>query len=110
MKNILIKTNRKKYFFLMIKIAVISTLGFLSLNIVSCKSHIETVHIVKVIDGDTFEDDNKLRYRLLGVDTPESFDSSNNFQSTSGIRKFYATKATNLSLETIINKDVIMKK
>ncbi len=103
MSKIVRKRNKIKLFFLVV------IFGLLPFTITSCNLKIEYVRIVKVIDGDTFEDDKNLRYRLLGVDTPESFDSSNNFQSTIGIRKFYATKATNLSLETILNKDVIMK-
>lgn len=75
----------------------------------SCTNTLEYTHITKIIDGDTFEDKNNVKYRLLGVDTPESFDSSNNFKPTIGIQKFYATKATNLSSKTIFNKNVTIK-
>jgi micrococcal nuclease len=36
----------------------------------------ETLLVKRVIDGDTFELENKDRVRLLGIDTPEEFESS----------------------------------
>ncbi|MGL5592044.1 MAG: thermonuclease family protein [Metamycoplasmataceae bacterium] len=85
------------------------TISIPVLSLTSCVDKSEYTYITKIIDGDTFEDSNKLRYRLLGVDTPESFDASNNFKPTVGIQKFYATKATNLSYKTINNKIVTIK-
>ncbi len=81
------------------------------LILVSCfPNNKNKVHIINVIDGDTFEDNSGLRYRLLGVDTPESFDSSNNFKSTKGIQKLFASRAAKLSFNTIFNKYVTIAK
>ncbi len=76
----------------------------------SCIKPANSTYISKVIDGDTFQDNENIRYRLLGVDTPESFDSANHFAETIGIQKFYANKATNLSTNQILHKNVLMKK
>ncbi|MDK2819279.1 MAG: thermonuclease family protein [Mycoplasmataceae bacterium] len=59
-----------------------------------------------IIDGDTFKDNLNNTYRLLGVDTPESFDYSNNFEPTYGIQNYYAKQATDLSKSLIHNKYV----
>ena len=75
----------------------------------SCYQQNNYTYISKVIDGDTFQDNNDIKYRLLGIDTPESFDSSHNFHPTIGIQKFYASKATDLSSKIILNKKVILK-
>ncbi len=75
----------------------------------SCYQPSNYTCVSKVIDGDTFQDDKNIKYRLLGVDTPESFDSTRNFNSTKGIQKFYASKATNLSSKIILNKKVILE-
>ncbi|MGL5732454.1 MAG: thermonuclease family protein [Metamycoplasmataceae bacterium] len=93
----------------LLNVTKIAMLSVPILTLTSCVNNNEYTYITKIIDGDTFEDENNLRYRLLGVDTPESFDSSNNFKPTVGIQKFYATKATNLSYKTINNKTVIIK-
>lgn len=83
----------------------------LGLSLVSCDQSMEKkFKIVKIIDGDTFIDNKKTKYRLLGVDTPESFDSSNNFEETKGIQKFFAAKAAKLTSKTILNKYVIIDK
>jgi endonuclease YncB( thermonuclease family) len=76
----------------------------------SCIKQSDSIYISEVIDGDTFQDSENIRYRLLGVDTPESFDSSNNFLPTKGLQKFYASKATNLSSQEILHKNVVIKK
>ncbi|MGL5204947.1 MAG: thermonuclease family protein [Metamycoplasmataceae bacterium] len=91
----------------LVKISIFSVTLF---SLTSCIDSDEYIYISKIIDGDTFEDEKNLRYRLLGIDTPESYDSSNNFKPTIGIQKFYATKATNLSYKTINNKMVTIKK
>ncbi|MGL5617487.1 MAG: thermonuclease family protein [Metamycoplasmataceae bacterium] len=96
----------QKVILILTKMSILSVPIFL---LTSCVDKNEYTYINKIIDGDTFEDINNLRYRLLGVDTPESFDSSNNFKPTVGIQKFYATKATNLSSQIIKNKTVIIK-
>ncbi|MGB9697605.1 MAG: thermonuclease family protein [Ignavibacteria bacterium] len=38
-------------------------------------THTETFIVVRVIDGDTFELSNGQRVRMLGIDTPEKYDS-----------------------------------
>ncbi len=94
----------------------ISRIWFLCLMIIfsffittSCHQQNNNTYISKVIDGDTFQDNNHIKYRLLGVDTPESFDSTRNFNPTIGIQKFYASKAANFSSKIILNKKVILK-
>lgn len=107
-KKIYLKKQRNKkiiWGFLVLNILLFSSISFSS-----CTSNDNGIYITKIVDGDTFEDGENIRYRLLGVDTPESFDSSNNFRPTTGIQKFYATKASNLSYETIYKKKVIIKK
>ncbi|MGL6125118.1 MAG: thermonuclease family protein [Metamycoplasmataceae bacterium] len=91
---------------------IVSPIIIISANflITSCDDDNKYTFITRIIDGDTFEDDKNIRYRLLGIDTPESFDSLNNFKPTIGIQKFYATKATNLSCEMIHNKSVKIQK
>ncbi|MGL5205580.1 MAG: thermonuclease family protein [Metamycoplasmataceae bacterium] len=104
--NVNLKKMFKRVFLNTTKIFMVS---IPLLPLTSCIDNNEYTYITRIIDGDTFEDNNNLRYRLLGVDTPESFDSSNNFKPTIGIQKFYATKATNLSHKTINNKTVTIK-
>lgn len=106
-----INKKQRRNIFTFRKIFIVNILVFSSFSFSSCSiDNYNNTYITKIIDGDTFEDDKKIRYRLLGVDTPESFDSSNNFKPTIGSQKFYATKATNLSSKTIQNKNVKIKK
>lgn len=65
----------------------------------------ENVKIIKVIDGDTYKSKTKT-YRLLGIDTAETFDKNNNFNSTSGKKFFYGNWAKKEMVKLIENKKV----
>ena len=82
---------------------------FFSFSLKSCLLTSEKVFINKIIDGDTFENDENIKYRLLGVDTPESYDSFNHFKPTIGLQKFYAKKAHELSKKSIFQKYINIK-
>lgn len=56
-----------KYYFLLI--TILCSLSCVSLS--SCASVEKTVYIVKVVDGDTFDDSDGNRYRMYGIDAPE---------------------------------------
>lgn len=102
--------KRNKIFYILWFI-LITSISLSSSFLLSCnQAEKNNTYITHVIDGDTFEDEDKTRYRLLGVDTPESYNSSNNFKPTFGIQKLFATKATNLTIDTILNKYVHVKK
>jgi micrococcal nuclease len=46
-------------------------------RLIEHESKLKDIHLViRVIDGDTFELDNKERVRMLGIDTPEKYESS----------------------------------
>lgn len=76
---------------------------------ISCSSLISNyennIYIEKVIDGDTFSSNNH-SYRILGIDTPETYDSNNNFNPTSGPQYYYGTKAKNKAIE-LLNKKYV---
>lgn len=81
---------------------------FLPLSVTSCQFIQQTdtkIKIEKVIDGDTFKANN-VTYRLLGVDTPETFDSKNNFQPTKGIQYFYGSWAKAFTTNLLLNNYV----
>ena len=61
--------------------------------------------VEEVIDGDTYRINNH-KHRLLGADTPETFDSNNNFQPTSGPQYLYGQEAKRFSKNLIENKEV----
>ena len=63
------------------------------------------ITIDNIIDGDTFETNNE-KYRVLGIDTPETFDSSNNFEETTGPQYFYGALAKTKAKEMLLKKEV----
>ncbi|WP_406602187.1 thermonuclease family protein [Mesomycoplasma moatsii] len=69
-----------------------------SCNLVSHYS--SEIFIENVIDGDTFLS-NDSKYRILGIDTPETYDSSSNFKPTSGPQYFYGTLAKEKARELL---------
>lgn len=64
----------------------------------------------KVIDGDTIQLDNNDIIRLLGIDTPETYDSNNNFAPTSGSQYFYGLLAKKYVLSKVLNKKIKVQK
>lgn len=70
------------------------------------------IFVESVIDGDTFLSNNS-KYRVLGIDSPETYDSSNNFKPTSGPQYFYGTlakeKAKELLSQTKVNIEALKK-
>ena len=74
--------------------------------LISCgaKSNTYRRKIISVHDGDTFTDEASTKYRLYGVDTPETSSQYNDFKSTEGIEKIYAIEATNFTKHLILNK------
>ena len=60
----------------------------------------------QIIDGDTFILENNTRIRILGIDTPESFDKDNNFERTTGIRQLYASRAKSFSTNWLFHKKI----
>ncbi len=88
------------YSFIFVGISIFFTS---SCNLISDFSRYIT--ITEVIDGDTFNSLND-RYRILGIDTPETYDSNNNFQPTSGPQYFYGTKAKEHAKRILSNRQV----
>lgn len=80
---------------------------FFAFSTSSCKYSTDNkIYMSTIIDGDTFKDNLDNTYRLLGVDTPESFDYANNYMPTYGIQNYYAEQATNFTKFLIQNKYV----
>lgn len=95
----------------------ISILGiwtcFFHFFIVSCNfiSTFEKEYVVqKVIDGDTIKLENNDVIRLLGIDTPETYNSNNNFAPTSGSQYLYGSLAKQYVISTILNKKIKVEK
>ncbi|MBD5423310.1 MAG: nuclease [Mycoplasma sp.] len=96
------KTKHKNALFFYISSSIVSSIFFVS----SCSlisDYSSNILVSNVIDGDTFESDNK-KYRILGIDTPEVYDSKNNFLPTTGLQYFYGKLASNVASELLLNK------
>lgn len=76
----------------------------ISCNVIS--NYSKTIYIDDVIDGDTFISQ-KDKYRILGIDTPETYNFSNNqFVPSSGPQFFYGSVAKNKAKQLLKNKNV----
>ena len=72
------------------------------ISIISCSTSNWKAKLVSFIqDGDTFTTSDNQIYRLIGVDTPESYRGS---ASTVGIEAFYAKKAKEFTSKFLLNK------
>lgn len=67
----------------------------------------ETVFVNKIIDGDTFSSNNKT-FRILGIDTPETFDWETK-KLTNGKQYFYGKIAEYEISKLIFNKKVTIE-
>jgi micrococcal nuclease len=70
-KNTKNRRNINTYVLILIIAGCLSFLGLRIFRIASEDPYPEVVFVQRVIDGDTFVDRNKRRFRLIGVDTPE---------------------------------------
>jgi len=63
----------REFFLLLLLILIFITINYTSLNgfLIKNFSNEETIIVDRVIDGDTIVDNNKMHYRLLGINTPE---------------------------------------
>ena len=87
---------------------IIYLIIFIPIFLISCGHKIdnEIQYITSVHDGDTFTDSQNHQYRLFGVDTPETSSQFNGFETTTGIEKLYAIKATKHTINLIMGKNV----
>ncbi len=85
-----------------------SSLSFVPTITNSCtivSNYCRELTVTKIIDGDTFTTKDG-KHRLLGVDTPETYDSKHNFQPTTGPQYFYGMKAKKETTKKLLNKKV----
>lgn len=76
--------------------------GFKCPTYVDFSQECEEITVKRVVDGDTFVDENNVKYRLMGVDTPEL----NSYKSISA--EPYAKKATIYTKEKILNQKIVV--
>lgn len=85
--------------------------SFTPLTALSCSLVEETITVINVVDGDTFEDFNENKYRLFGVDTPESrVFFGGRWEFTTGRQWLWADKATKFAKAFLENKKVKVQK
>lgn len=73
-------------------------------SFISCSitTNWKTKFVSFIQDGDTLKTSDNTIYRLLGVDTPETFDGR---KPTKGIERFYAIKAKEFVSRLLLNKN-----
>ena len=73
-------------------------------SFISCSitTNWKTKFVSFIQDGDTLKTSDNTIYRLLGVDTPETFDGH---KPTKGIERFYAIKAKEFVSRLLLNKN-----
>lgn len=91
------------FFFSSIPLVLIPNTFLISCNVIS--NYSTEILVTRIIDGDTFESKNS-KYRILGIDTPETYDSNNNFKPTTGSQFFYGTQAKNIARNKLQNQYV----
>lgn len=77
-----------KYRYLLLSNIIFSTTFISSCAFIN-NEYQDDIKIQKVIDGDTYKTNDNQIIRLLGADTPETYNKNNNFQSTTGKQLFY---------------------
>lgn len=103
--NLVQKTKHKKLCFFSSFCLLIGSL-FVTNSCSQIISNYELdINVEKVVDGDTFISKNN-SYRILGIDSPETFDSSNNFTQTTGSQFFYGNIAKKIAKKILENHNI----